>query len=246
MAEPQRNYERVNWDTTKYVNPSNMNHMDEGIYLAQQDINANKTTIASILGSIGNINGTLQEGEANVTDANSIDKIGMFRLDSGALNVPFSSSTPWIIYNTRNGGSRGIQFAWLYYPWESGDMIYIRFRSDGWGEWRRFYTNSMSDWQVIEAESPNPAEIEIINNGSMVKDKRININLAMHLKANRDAFGAIFRFSGIDVIGSGYISILDATNKTMSFGYWGGYWFISADTLVAGHDYIVTGVLDSN
>lgn len=53
MAEPQRNYERVNWDTTKYVNPSNMNHMDEGIYLAQQDINSNKTTIASILGRLG-------------------------------------------------------------------------------------------------------------------------------------------------------------------------------------------------
>lgn len=25
------NYSRVNWDTTKYVNPSNMNQMDEGI-----------------------------------------------------------------------------------------------------------------------------------------------------------------------------------------------------------------------
>lgn len=226
------NYNKKSWDTTSFVNPSVMNNIENGVKAACDNVDS--------------INGTLQGGIAITTDANSIDKIGMFRLNSGALNVPFSSSTPWIIYNTLNGGSRGMQLAWLYYPWESGNMIYVRFYSDGWGDWRRFYTNSMSDWQVISAESPNPSEIEIVNDGSVMKDKRININLAMKLKASRGAYGAIFRFSGIDVIGSGYISILDTTDKTMSFGYWGGYWFMSADSLVVGHDYIVTGVVDSN
>lgn len=223
----------------------------EGGVITAEEVACNDGTsvedkTSNLESAVDSINGTLQGGEKTVTDANSINEIGMFRLNSGALNVPFSSNTPWIIFNTYNNGSRGVQFAWLYYPWESGNMIYVRYRHDGWGEWRRFYTNSMSDWQVIEAESPNPAEIEIVNNGSMMKDKRLNINLAMKVKGQRGAGWAIFRFSGIDVIGTGYISILDATDRTMSIGYWGGYWFMCADALVAGHDYIVTGVVDSN
>ena len=41
-------YERVNWDTTKYVNPTNMNQMDAGIKAACDGVDENGTQITAI------------------------------------------------------------------------------------------------------------------------------------------------------------------------------------------------------
>lgn len=42
------NYENVGWDTTKYFNPSNMNHMDEGIKAACDKADSNEAAIAKV------------------------------------------------------------------------------------------------------------------------------------------------------------------------------------------------------
>lgn len=42
------NYERVNWDTTSYVNPHNMNQMDEGIEAACNAADENSSAITAI------------------------------------------------------------------------------------------------------------------------------------------------------------------------------------------------------
>lgn len=41
-------YERVNWDTTKYVNPTNMNQMDAGIKAACDGVDENSSAITAI------------------------------------------------------------------------------------------------------------------------------------------------------------------------------------------------------
>ena len=42
------NYEPVGWDTTKYFNPTNMNHMDDGIKAACDKADANEAAIADV------------------------------------------------------------------------------------------------------------------------------------------------------------------------------------------------------
>ena len=42
------NYAPVGWDTTKYINPTNMNHMDEGIKAACDKADANESAIADV------------------------------------------------------------------------------------------------------------------------------------------------------------------------------------------------------
>lgn len=42
------NYEKVGWDTTKYFNPTNMNHMDDGIKAACDKADANEAAIADV------------------------------------------------------------------------------------------------------------------------------------------------------------------------------------------------------
>lgn len=42
------NYAPVGWDTTKYINPTNMNHMDEGIKAACDKADANEAAIADV------------------------------------------------------------------------------------------------------------------------------------------------------------------------------------------------------
>ena len=48
------NYEQVGWDTTKYFNPSNMNHMDDGIKAACDKADANEAAIADVNNKLGN------------------------------------------------------------------------------------------------------------------------------------------------------------------------------------------------
>lgn len=44
------NYSKVGWDTTKYVNPTNMNHMDDGIKAAADGVDALNAARAFIAG----------------------------------------------------------------------------------------------------------------------------------------------------------------------------------------------------
>ena len=48
------NYEPVGWDTTKYFNPTNMNHMDDGIKAACDKSDANEAAIADVNNKLGN------------------------------------------------------------------------------------------------------------------------------------------------------------------------------------------------
>lgn len=71
-------YERVNWDTTKFVNPSNMNQMDLGIKNACDGVDALEVSTGEIEEEITAIN-------TNLTSYNVIDLRDA--LTSGYANV---------------------------------------------------------------------------------------------------------------------------------------------------------------
>ena len=48
------NYQKVGWDTTKYFNPTNMNHMDDGIKAACDKSDANEAAISEVNSKLGN------------------------------------------------------------------------------------------------------------------------------------------------------------------------------------------------
>lgn len=49
------NYEQVGWDTSKYVNPTRMNHMDDGIKAACDKVDAHDQQIDTINSNFENI-----------------------------------------------------------------------------------------------------------------------------------------------------------------------------------------------
>ena len=93
------NYQQIGWDTTKYFNPTNMNHMDDGIKAACDKSDANEAAIADVNSKLGNTDisaigdGTLTGGldalNSNLLIKGYIDKnIGSVQLDSsGYLDI---------------------------------------------------------------------------------------------------------------------------------------------------------------
>lgn len=49
------NYEKVGWDTTKYFNPTNMNHMDDGIKAACDKADANEAAISEVNSNLSDV-----------------------------------------------------------------------------------------------------------------------------------------------------------------------------------------------
>ena len=84
------NYQKVGWDTTKYFNPTNMNHMDDGIKAACDNADSNKESIADVNNKLGNTD-ISAIGDGTVTG-------GLNALNSNFNN--FGNWTPTIEHGT--------------------------------------------------------------------------------------------------------------------------------------------------
>ena len=86
------NYQKVGWDTTKYFNPTNMNHMDDGIKAACDKADANEAAIADVNNKLGNTDissigdGTLTGG-LDALNSNLIKKNIAFLFFENSGNV---------------------------------------------------------------------------------------------------------------------------------------------------------------
>lgn len=60
------NYNKVGWDTTKYFNPSNMNHMDDGIKAACDKADANESAISSVSDRVTNNEKAIAQANSNL------------------------------------------------------------------------------------------------------------------------------------------------------------------------------------
>mgnify|MGYP003292878164 CR=1 FL=1 len=65
------NYSRVNWDTTKYVNPSNMNQMDEGIKDACDGVDNLNIEVDEKIGDISTLPDPASDLCTNISEVNS-------------------------------------------------------------------------------------------------------------------------------------------------------------------------------
>lgn len=92
------NYERVNWDTTKYVNPENMNQMDEGIESACNGVDNLNTSVDERIGDMSTLPQPNVDLSSNITAINStldnLVKTKTVTYNTGAYgNVNFELST---------------------------------------------------------------------------------------------------------------------------------------------------------
>lgn len=130
MATPPISYDPINWDTTKYVNPSNMNHIDEGILTAVRGVNSVQNSLDSLYDTkllIRNM------GQANVNfDANAVEKNTIYEVnawDGSVINLPHNwgileTVAPSYLYTVQNfygaNGkvySRIMQTGSVWKPW---------------------------------------------------------------------------------------------------------------------------------
>ena len=108
-------YERVNWDTTKFVNPTNMNTMDKGIKDACDGVNENSTAISEVNSNLGQkseasgVTGNTAFAKINSLDSNLKDLCQVYygygyTDDNGfvAINKP-NGYIPVGIYSSING-----------------------------------------------------------------------------------------------------------------------------------------------
>lgn len=94
------NYTRVNWDTTKYVNPTNMNQMDKGIKDCADGVTKNEADITEINTKLSNnievinvpIAGTTMSGSSGAYWG-SIDISG--RVPSGYIPISIAETGTW-------------------------------------------------------------------------------------------------------------------------------------------------------
>lgn len=78
------NYNKVGWDTTKYFNPSNMNHMDDGIKAACDKADANESAISSVSDRVTN-------NEKAIAQANSNLSLSYINVTSDCINELFNT-----------------------------------------------------------------------------------------------------------------------------------------------------------
>lgn len=90
------NYEKVGWDTTKYFNPTNMNHMDDGIKAACDKADANEAAIADVNSNLAK--------KANVT-------IHRGWIEGTTVNIPISNGG--LLVATRDDGSSLYVTCWV-------------------------------------------------------------------------------------------------------------------------------------
>lgn len=119
-------YERVNWDTTKYVNPTNMNQMDAGIKAACDGVDENSSAISAINSTLQNLKwgsletvGTLN----NTSNTLTCNKSGMLKayINPSTTNGAYCrfsvGSDPYSV--ECKGGSAGVNVA----PINAGEVI---------------------------------------------------------------------------------------------------------------------------
>ena len=103
------NYNKVGWDTTKYFNPSNMNHMDDGIKAACDKADANEKAIEQANSNFSNISISSDIGEI-ITDLNGAigekTRVYIGVISSNALNIPYAGYG--ILLQARINGSNDI------------------------------------------------------------------------------------------------------------------------------------------
>lgn len=101
------NYTKVGWDTTKYVNPTNMNQMDDGIKAACDGvdaINASQITISNgfVIGT-SNASVTIPTVTATTIGSVTVPSAGLWLIEA-YIYLPETSSTKGV----------GDRRAWLY------------------------------------------------------------------------------------------------------------------------------------
>lgn len=85
------NYSRVNWDTTKYVNPTNMNQMDKGIKDACDGVDNLGTEFDTVIGDTSVLPSPTHDICTNISEVNS--NLGQKLDKSSVVNNVTSTST---------------------------------------------------------------------------------------------------------------------------------------------------------
>lgn len=80
------NYSRVNWDTTKYVNPTNMNQMDKGIKDACDGVDNLGTEFDTVIGDTSVLPSPTHDICTNISEVNSnLTQIGETKTGFGQI-----------------------------------------------------------------------------------------------------------------------------------------------------------------
>ena len=90
------NYQKVGWDTTKYFNPTNMNHMDDGIKAACDKADANEAAIADVNSNLYNAKNPVMLYDISTESYNANDFLGG--------NIDMSAYSGFLIYYSDRAG----------------------------------------------------------------------------------------------------------------------------------------------
>lgn len=165
-------YNKVGWDTTKYFNPSNMNHMDDGIKAACDKADANETAIS-------NVSKKTDENAKAIEDANS--NLSQLTISLGTLddNVSLENHLKDIFQNKLPAGSycRGT------FVWQGTRTFEAYIYSD-----RRYGRINVTNWSGAEYQLICDAEAfyfqDFSNNGTSQNVEMLSSYVDTYNEAN--------------------------------------------------------------
>lgn len=122
------NYEKVGWDTTKYFNPTNMNHMDDGIKAACDKADANESAIAEVNSNLTNL---MNEKGYYSGSMNDLKTTGLYYA-SGATDCPSSKDGYGLVVVFSLGVVFQIYVGYFGYP----SIRIFNYTSGEWNAWK--------------------------------------------------------------------------------------------------------------
>lgn len=125
-------YSKQTWDTTSYVNPTRMNHIEEGIYDASTNIADNLTTDDSTKALSAKQGKVLNDTKINPPDLSNITRQS---LTSGTA-IEVTSTGKWYCVTAENQSSGSCSA----YILDSTNTNYLSATQTGDGEWKRTTT----------------------------------------------------------------------------------------------------------
>ena len=82
-------YEKQQWDTTSFVNPTRMNHIEEGIKANSDEVASLNTDLANTKKDVSDLNNDLKNTKKDVSDLNS----NLSKIQSGVTTTVGASSS---------------------------------------------------------------------------------------------------------------------------------------------------------
>ncbi len=136
------NYKPMGWDSTKFINPSNMNHMDEGIKAACDGVDALNVEVEAVNSNLTKKYGSIVASYENNTDNPNTTTLPRIRTKHANCPTPNTGYDVFTMFT--DGDTEANEKKQIAFGTGGSKEVYYRAKAyiGNWTEWEKLVTNS--------------------------------------------------------------------------------------------------------